>query len=188
MFQSGRNLLPLLSGLLIGLWGAGESVGQVVTSQTVQLPTFHYFGVSTTVVVPDRGWVTLEGNGGSAFSSAQYGPLGGRAYGRSRWNNGASVSATIIDHQALDHAVLAEAARRRSAPVAREEAGGVNRQAKLMADYWRRGQEMEAAGQPEVARVFYQRLLKSEAKSWVKLAEERLATLENPPQRNLANH
>ena len=84
---------------------------------SVQLPTIERFGVSTTVVVPDGGSVALGGVNSGYYSGTQFGvPLGGpgtRGVGRGRSTAGVGVSATIIDHNEIDRALLAEAARRR---------------------------------------------------------------------------
>ena len=84
---------------------------------TVQLPTFEQFGVSTTVVVPDRGSLFLGGVNGSSRGGSRFGPgvpgLGNRGMGRAIDAGGMSISATIIDHSEIDRALLAEAARRR---------------------------------------------------------------------------
>lgn len=86
---------------------------------TVQLPTFHQFGVSTTVVVPDRGSVYLGGVNRSSLGRTGFAPgvpgLGNRGIGRNTAGAGLSISATIIDHDEIDRALLAEAARRRGA-------------------------------------------------------------------------
>jgi len=80
----------------------------------VQLPTFHVFGVSTTVLVPDRGSAYLGGVNSARRGGQQFGP-GNRAYGRTTSAGGVSASATIIDLGEMDRALLAEAARRRGA-------------------------------------------------------------------------
>lgn len=87
---------------------------------TVQLPTFHQFGVSTTVVVPDRGGLYLGGVGSSStersgFRRSFLPGIGSRGVGRTSSAGGISVHATIIDHNEIDRALLAEAARRRGA-------------------------------------------------------------------------
>src|SRR5437899_3099805 len=43
---------------------------------TVQLPTFNLFTISTTVLVPDRGSMSLGGSGGSRSASHSNGGLG----------------------------------------------------------------------------------------------------------------
>ncbi|QDS97282.1 hypothetical protein [Adhaeretor mobilis] len=90
---------------------AAQNGGQPVR---VQLPTFHVFGISTTVLVPDRGSMVQGGVNRSSRGSHQLG-RGNRGYGSSTSAGGVSVSATIIDHSEIDRAVLAEAARRRGA-------------------------------------------------------------------------
>jgi hypothetical protein len=79
------------------------------------LPTFRYFSVQTTVSVPDRGGAALGGvnRASSGTTSRGFGPLRNRASGSSIGSSTASVHATIIDHQELDAATLAEARRRR---------------------------------------------------------------------------
>jgi len=80
----------------------------------VQLPTFSVFTVQTTVSVPDSGGALLGGIGRGASGSTWrgLGPLKNRAQGANRMAGNASVSATIIDHDEIDRALLAAAARR----------------------------------------------------------------------------
>jgi hypothetical protein len=83
---------------------------------TVQLPTFQVFSVNTTVSVPDGGGALLGGIKRAADSSTTRGRgplLGNRGIASTRSASNMSVHATIIDHQELDAAVLAEAAARR---------------------------------------------------------------------------
>lgn len=100
--------------------GASVAFGQVV-----QLPTFEYFSVQTSVLAPDRGGTFLGGVGRSSSRSSAYGVpgagslpgmgrlFGNRALDQTASASGSSVRVTIIDHEELDRAVLAEAARRR---------------------------------------------------------------------------
>ncbi len=100
-------------------------------AQTVQLPSFQRFSVNTSVLAPDRGWAHLGGVSRSARGSSRYGVpgagkvpglgrlLGNRAIGSASSAGGASVHVTVIDHDALDRAVLAEAKRRRTGRTAR---------------------------------------------------------------------
>lgn len=89
--------------------------------QTVQLPTFRQFTVSTTVTVPDRGGAYLGGvHRASSASTSRGVPLPGRlardgGITRTTSSSTTSVHATIIDHAELDRQVLAEAARQRTA-------------------------------------------------------------------------
>jgi hypothetical protein len=84
-------------------------------AQAVQLPTFQFFGTSTTVSVPDHGTMSMGGNT-SAFSGSNsrgtplLGPAGplfnnrGIASGGSTSN--ISVTAQIHDMDAMDRALL----------------------------------------------------------------------------------
>ena len=97
--------------------------------QIVQLPTFSFFTVSTTVSVPDRGTVYLGGVKRSRRQSSTRGVPGlsqlphvGRLFknqgiAASTTSSGAHVTATIIDHSELDHLMLSEAAARRRVPL-----------------------------------------------------------------------
>jgi hypothetical protein len=88
-------------------YDASRATAQVPT--TVQLPTFHFFSVSTTVLVPDRGATYL---GGVNYSSAGrtsrgFGPLTtNTAMGRSSGGSNVWVSAYIHDLEAMDAAIL----------------------------------------------------------------------------------
>jgi len=107
---------------------AGQAHAQLSPiGTTVQLPSFHFFTVATTVSVPDRGTAYLGGvnrssSGSTGLSTPLFGRVpglgrgfGNRAIGRSTGASGMSVSAFVIDHNEWDRAVLAEAARRRGA-------------------------------------------------------------------------
>lgn len=102
---------------VFGLFSAaGKLSAQAPT--TVQLPTIQVFTINTTVSVPDGGGAYLGGINRAADSSVTrgpgLGPLGAnRGIASTRSGSHMSVHATIIDHQELDAAVLAEAAARR---------------------------------------------------------------------------
>jgi hypothetical protein len=83
---------------------------------TVQLPTFSFFTVQTTVSVPDGGGAYLGGIGRGASGSTMrgIGPLKNRAIGSARAASGVSVSATILDREEMDRALLATAAANRN--------------------------------------------------------------------------
>jgi hypothetical protein len=115
-FMVALMILPLLCGL------ASRAAGQAPPPQpqaptTVQLPTFRFFTVNTTVSVPDRGAAYLGGLSGARDTSSTrgLGPLRSRSTSSGRSASMMSVYATIIDHAELDRAVLAEAASRRGA-------------------------------------------------------------------------
>lgn len=174
---------------------AVPAYAQVIYEQTVQLPTFHYFGVQTTVVVPDRGSIPLGGVTYGGSTRTRFDRVGPNyVYGQFNETLGMSVGATIIDHNEIDRELLAEAARKRgakfdvlgrpvdegldvkptlrAAPVdqPRERVGG--------AVYLRRGRDAEMKDQPELARVFYRRAAKLGNAVEKRSAEERLAALD----------
>jgi hypothetical protein len=78
----------------------------------VQLPTFRFFTVQTSVSVPDGGGTYLGGMKSARDSSLTrgFGPLRNRGIGSDRGAAGMSVHATIIDLKEMDDAILAEAA------------------------------------------------------------------------------
>lgn len=93
-------------------------LGLPVHGQVVQLPTFHQFSISTTVVVPDRGSVSLVGVGRSARGSSQFGAPGlpgNRSFGAAAGGTGVSATAQVHDFEAMDRALLAKAAAMRGA-------------------------------------------------------------------------
>jgi hypothetical protein len=111
-----RRILGLSSAIV--LLAASAALGQAPT--TVQLPTFHFFTVQTTVGVPDSGGASLGGISRAYDSSRMrgLGPLAGsRGAATGRSTSGMTVHATIHDLPALDEALLAEAAAKRGAPL-----------------------------------------------------------------------
>jgi type II secretory pathway component GspD/PulD (secretin) len=115
--------------LAIALLAAATMV-TAARGQVVQLPTFNYFTIQTSVLAPDSGRGYLGGvrrgsygrnsRGVPGFSKVPgVGPFfGGRGIGGSGSTSVTSVRATIIDHDEWDKAVLSAAAGR---------SGGVNR-------------------------------------------------------------
>jgi len=99
-----------ISGLIL-LLGAGRLAAQATT---IQLPTFNFFTVNTTVEVPDGGSGFIGGLGSAAAGRTERGipglgffpPLGNRATGSTGHAGGVSVSATIHDFDAMDRALL----------------------------------------------------------------------------------
>src|SRR5262245_28550000 len=114
---SAMRLLSLFAGLAVIFCTASIAGAQVVAQPqaptTVQLPTFSVFTVQTTVSVPDSGGALLGGinRGASGSASRGFGPLRNRALGSSRVASGVSVSATILDQDEIDRAVLAAAVK-----------------------------------------------------------------------------
>ena len=112
--------------LVLGTMLAGSAYGQ---GNVVQLPQFSFFTVATTVSVPDRGSALLGGVKRSSSGRVERGvPLVGklpmanrlfnnRAIGRDDSSALMHVTAYIHDHDEMDRAILAAAARRRGATV-----------------------------------------------------------------------
>ncbi len=73
-----------------------------VFAQVVQLPSIHTFSYSGSVLVPDSGGAYLGG-----VSRSASGRSGRRGIGGIASHSGTSISATIIDHQAIDRQLLA---------------------------------------------------------------------------------
>jgi len=199
----------------IGFWAACPSLaaGQ---GTVVQLPEFRFTTAATTVMVPDRGEVLLGGIQRAQDSRSQFGvpilgkvPVLGRPFnnvGISQ-NRGAttlSVKAYIHDFEAMDEAILAEAARRRGgAPIgglsrtsrdgAVRSLAAIERQRTADEDAKRfeadnllaKAQACEAKGQPGVARLFYNMVAKESQDPQQKaLAQERIAALSKPASRS----
>lgn len=120
--------LTALMVCVTALFSAKNGFGQAPPPNaptTVQLPTFSFFTVQTTVSVPDSGGAYLGGIGRGADGSTSrgFGPLANRGSGSSRGASGMSVQATIIDGEEMDQAVLAQAAAnsRLNSPAVRAE-------------------------------------------------------------------
>src|SRR5205809_4718533 len=96
-----------LAGLFFAMSAAVAQ--QPLPATTVQLPSYSLFTVQTSVSVPDRGGAYLGGvnSGASNSSRLGIGPLSNRGMSSSRAASGVSVSATIIDHEEIDRALLA---------------------------------------------------------------------------------
>lgn len=109
-----------LLALVIGVLFAARASAQ--PPSVVQLPSFSFFTVDTTVSVPDRGSASLGGIGRSSSGSTAFGPgLGpaNRGFGRSLSSTNVTMRATIHDFDALDRATLARASRRAGSRPAR---------------------------------------------------------------------
>jgi len=109
------NLASLAFGLML-FSGVGNAFAQAPT--TVQLPTFNFFTVNTTVSVPDSGGSYLGGlmRGRDSSSTRGLAPvplLANRGISSDRMAGGMSVHAWIHDFRKLDEALLASAAARR---------------------------------------------------------------------------
>jgi hypothetical protein len=95
------------------LWAIAISMlTRAAAGQAVQLPTFHFFSLSTTVSVPDGGDALLGGVSRSASGRVQRGipglpsqPFDNVVTGRATGTSNVSASATIHDFEAMDKAL-----------------------------------------------------------------------------------
>jgi len=213
-----RALMVALSGSLCLLlpdlaWSQNRppsTIGAAGQSVTVQLPTLSFFTVSTTVVVPDRGAAHLGGVGSATRSATTLGsplaPRGNRGIAASQSVGGMSVSAFVHDFEAMDRALLEQAARQRkqssgtplvlpgapadqARPVASldairrtQENQAAARQSETMA-YLAKAQQLEADGKPGVARIYYRMALR---RASGKLKQQLAARLERLSAKNIA--
>ncbi len=116
----------LLAIAVIGLVWVSAAPATAQLNTTIQLPTFGYTTVVTTVSVPDSGGVLLGGVNSYSAGRNQLGtPLVGRlpllglpfnnvATGSQHGATSLSVHATIHDFEAMDEALLAQAAASRA--------------------------------------------------------------------------
>ncbi|TWU60609.1 hypothetical protein Poly51_08870 [Rubripirellula tenax] len=75
-------------------------------AQVIQLPSFHTFSYSGSVLVPDSATASL---GSVSRSASSYRGRGfGSSIGRGASHAGGSVTATIIDHREIDRQLLGE--------------------------------------------------------------------------------
>jgi hypothetical protein len=88
------------------------SCAAVANAQTVQLPTFEFFGAATTVVVPNQGEIAVVGHGGR-MGMRDRAALASSGRGGARAIRGIGISAVVHDLAELDRQVLAQAARMR---------------------------------------------------------------------------
>jgi hypothetical protein len=109
-----RQAPSCLGALLLGLLPA-----ELLAQTAVQLPTLRLFGGSTTVIVPDQGTVNLGAMRRARTAGSQR-SVGGRptpqVFGGEREVAGLGVGAFVHDLEAIDQALLQEAARRRPDP------------------------------------------------------------------------
>jgi hypothetical protein len=192
------------------MFGSASKVsGQVAPAPTtVQLPSFSFFTVQTTVSVPDRGGMELGGirRGADGRTTFGNGSAAHRGLASSRGASGVSATAAIVNHQELDRAVLAAAAGERPASTARaaseiavhlrqqasssapnsvsairqqQAAAAEQRNAELAAVLLKANQA-EAAGKTELARLHYQTVARQASGELQRQAEVRLAALASP--------
>ena len=107
-------ICSILLGIVLTVRGA--------SGQTIQLPAFQQRGVQTTVIVPDRGSISLGGFSGARqsrlrFAPPFFGPLApSRAISGSRGVGNMQMHVWVHDLQAMDAAILTEASQAKVTP------------------------------------------------------------------------
>jgi hypothetical protein len=188
----------------------GSSVwGQAVPPSaptTVQLPSFSFFTVQTTVSVPDSGGMRVGGisRGADGRATRGLGPLANRGGGSSRGASDVSATATIIDHRELDAAVLAAAAGGGAAEITAAKAAALSRNVGRpagnplpgsvaairaqnaaaaeqrnagLAELLEKAQGAETGGKLELAKAYYRMLARQATGDLQQQAQSRLAAL-----------
>jgi hypothetical protein len=121
-FAKGIVMWKLLAANFIAFGFCASFVSSQAFGQVVQLPTFHTFSIGTTVSIPDRGSMTPGGVDRARFGRNEFGVpglsgipgagrlFGNRAIGAQVESSRVNATATIMDLQELDRAVLGQAA------------------------------------------------------------------------------
>ena len=173
----------LLAATLLTLLASRAEAQQ--TGTVVQLPTFSFFSVATTVSVPDRGGMYLGGACGAQSGCNRFGgPIlpGQGGFGGGRGAGGFRVTAEIHDLRAQDLALLNRGSKAAAQPPGdlgrklmaaqpnqalasvqelRRQATAAEQaeQAEAIACF-ARGRQAEEAGKLSVARIHYQMALR----------------------------
>jgi hypothetical protein len=146
--------------LLVCATACAQSSGANIT---LQLPSFHQFGVDTTVIAPDGGSASLAGDRAAAVDSRRWNSLGPqRAAGIARQSVQTSVKAQIHDPQQAEAALHAAAARNASGRTASVWNGGSPTAARIasdgspasVAELSRRRDEQQLAGDRQARELF----------------------------------
>lgn len=154
-------------------------------AQTIQLPEFGFTTVSTTVLVPDGGSALLGGVNRARYGRTQRGTplLGGRPFNNVTTSSELSgstigVTAYIHDFDAMDKALLAQAAAMRNrgrlaidgrqprriglnpaapsvAEIRRRQAAGQSLVSDRQQELLDRARQAEAQQKPQVAKIYY---------------------------------
>ncbi len=107
-----KRLCLCVLGVL--LFAAPDAVTAQQLPSTVQLPTYSFFGVGTSVSVPDRGSAYLGGVTRASSGVSEFGvpltPFRNRSFGSERSVANMSVSVYIHDFEAMEETILRQAA------------------------------------------------------------------------------
>ncbi|MGB7324731.1 MAG: hypothetical protein WBD31_07655 [Rubripirellula sp.] len=141
-------------------------------AQVIQLPSFHTFSSSGSVLVPDSGSAYLGGVRRSATHRS------GRNYSSAASHSGAGVHVTIIDHQAIDRAILgSQGSRDSQRSLSRKDASSRRDATEEGKSLVRHARSMYRSGNVGAARMSYQmaiQILDGRLKQLAKLEYERV--------------
>lgn len=190
------------------LWAAVASDLPAQSATTVQLPTFSFFTVSTSVIVPDRGATHLGGVTRASSGSTAFGPPflpKQRGIGHQATASGMQVNVTIHNLEELDQAVLGQTAPTLPPPEAglarrlkHAQQGTAGEAPQSLADiraqkeaqqaekqqdalkYFERGQKAEVEGKANVAKIYYKMAARRAEGELRQVVFARLEALNNP--------
>lgn len=154
-----------------------------VHAQVVQLPSIRQFSYRGSVLVPDSGSTYLGGNNSYASGSRSRGLPGlpsmpGSQFGSTAIASGASLSATIIDHEAIDRQILGQSARSLSRSIHHPNEPSIDQQINEIKSLVRNARSLHQSGRVDASRYTYD------------LAIDRLRTLRrvrNAPREKLTH-
>jgi len=180
---------------LVGSFG----IALPARAQVVQLPTFHFFTVETSVSVPDRGGAFLGGVGRSSMGTQQFAPPWmppSRAGGYNSSAHNLGVTATIHDLSGpargtapatssadeLFRDRLSSASRDQIPRDATVRQLAAERDARDARRFLELGDRARNAGKFDVAKVYYMMCARRAQGDLARTAAERLASLANVAQ------
>lgn len=198
-----RMLTPLLLALAVAV-SADTAWAQATT---VQLPTFNFFTVTTTVSVPDRGGTSLGGINRSSTGRNEFGaplsPLNNRSIGSQQSASNMSVHVTIHNLDELDQDILARAQYVNTPPAELEKikrlaaagestagqpvasldairaqvASEKRAEQRLALSSFEKGLEAEGKGKYSVAKIYYRMAARRAQGELKSLVEQRLSVV-----------
>lgn len=197
----------------LAVWAV--SLASAWGQNAVQLPTISHFGVSTTVLAPDRGSAPLGGVSRSALGVNQFGvpllpgrPFTNRAIGSSTSAATVRATVTVHDFDAMESQILGGAAASSLPPplprlpekMLAVQPGGVGMSWKLdlpnpaapaelpatgtpdarqeAADLFSKAQRAESQGKANVAKIYYQMVVRRAVDPLSGQALDRLSAIE----------
>lgn len=132
----------------------------LATAQVVQLPSIRQFSYSGSVLVPDQGSTYLGGNASSSIRSRSrglpgFGPSPGSQFGQAQAASGASLSATIIDHNEIDRQILGESPQTMAWRARNRDVGSVEDQLDEIKSLVRNARSLHRSGRLSTSRSTY---------------------------------